>query len=348
MNKFKIISISSLDMGRLFVYRELLPEFPVILEQVPSYLAILSPVMEGGLVTRREDPIGRQSKLQFIIAALSIYRLIELFGETIKDIPVIGDKTSDWIDFCIFSKSKFDSIENLHRKREFYLDLFNDDLDPVKKMIIHYPSKIEVGEELKKLSGARSSSNGDSPSSSGREDYISITNATLRRLLKNYWDASLSSVGIDDELLRQFWDMSILGTSYPIARVQNAICFFPVELSFLFDRDTNCVTDFAIGISNETARKQAKEVRAITVNKVYIAKIIQLNPSFEDHKDLINKTYLSVVNDGEFDDYVKFDLSLNSLERNEFLFKYLDYKGVIEFSGSDIDFDPNTLPESFR
>ena len=108
-------------------------------------------------------------------------------------------------------------------------------------------------------SGSRSEHSKESdPSSQGREDFVSLTSATLRRTLKNYWRAKEIGVLVQDEILFSLWDKSIVGKAYSAERLEQAIAFFPLELAFLWDRDTQVVTAFDIGKSH------AIEIRDLT------------------------------------------------------------------------------------
>ena len=111
----------------------------------------------------------------------------------------------------------------------------------------------------RKLSGGGSDHSKESdPSSQGREDFVSLTSTTLRRTLKNYWRAKEAGVVVQDEILCSLWDKSIVGKRHSIEAIEQAISFFPLELAFLWDRDTQVVTAFDIGKSH------AIEIRDLT------------------------------------------------------------------------------------
>ena len=106
-------------------------------------------------------------------------------------------------------------------------------------------------------SGSENSKESD-PSSQGREDFVSLTSATLRRTLKNYWRAKEIGIVVQDEILCSLWDKSIVGKACSAERLEQAIAFFPLELAFLWDRETQVVTAFNIGKSH------AIEIRDLT------------------------------------------------------------------------------------
>lgn len=121
-------------------------------------------------------------------------------------------------------------------------------------------------------SGSEHSKESD-PSSQGREDFVSLTSATLRRTLKNYWRAKEIGVVVQDEILCSLWDKSIVGKACSAEHLKQAIAFFPLELAFLWDRETQVVTAFDIGKSH------AIEIRDLTeVEKVRHTVIIHNHP----------------------------------------------------------------------
>lgn len=115
-----------------------------------------------------------------------------------------------------------------------------------------------ISDKPRKLSGSGSDQSKDSAPSSDREDSVSLTSATLRRTLKNYWRAQEIGVGVQDDVLRLLWEKSIIGRQCPEELLEQAISFFPLELAFLWDRETQVVTAFDIGNSH------AIEIRDLT------------------------------------------------------------------------------------
>ena len=112
----------------------------------------------------------------------------------------------------------------------------------------------------RKLSGSGSDHSKESdPSSQGREDFVSLTSATLRRTLKNYWRSKEIGLVVQDEILCSLWDKSIVGKACLSEFLEQAIAFFPIELAFLWDRKTQVVTAFDIGKSHAIEMRDLTE-----------------------------------------------------------------------------------------
>jgi len=121
-------------------------------------------------------------------------------------------------------------------------------------------------------SGSEDSKESD-PSSQGRESFVSLTSATLRRTLKNYWRAKEIGVVVQDEILCSLWNKSIVGKTCSSEFLEQAIAFFPLELALLWDRETQVVTAFDIGKSH------AIEIRDLTeAEKIRYTVIIHNHP----------------------------------------------------------------------
>lgn len=91
--------------------------------------------------------------------------------------------------------------------------------------------------------------------------------------------------------------------------------------------------------------KEAKEVRAVTIAKIYIAHLcLDVVPS--EYMDLINKNYLKAANDNEVADYLEYESGLSEIERNECLFSYLEYKNIINFHETCTMITKEMLPKS--
>ena len=374
----------------IFVEREGLLSFPEKLEEVSDYLVFLNHIMTNGIVTKTDDLQKQKNKLQFIIASLNIYRLVEKFSNAAL-FPVVqqlveegslSEKMMGWINFCVVAKTKYSSVEDSYYKKMVYQDIFDRDTyssnqECVQMMIDQYPSKKEKGEgeEFRTLSGGPTRDSESSGSSAGREDYISLTNATLRRLLKNYWEAQRIEKMVENDVLSLLWGGSIEGHKLPIERLENAICFLPIEVSFLYDRDTSQVKSFSIGKSRETntreltmdekerytiiihnhprgdtfsledivacAVKQAKEVRAVTIAITYIAHLC-LDVPPNEYINQINEAYLRVASNRSIEDDLIDDYEYSQLEINESYFSYLELRGLIRTTGTC-----SVFPENF-
>ena len=119
----------------IFVEREGLLSFPEKLEEVSDYLVFLNHIMTNGIVTKTDDLQKQKNKLQFIIASLNIYRLVEKFSNAAL-FPVVqqlveegslSEKMMGWINFCVVAKTKYSSVEDSYYKKMVYQDIFDRD-----------------------------------------------------------------------------------------------------------------------------------------------------------------------------------------------------------------------------
>jgi hypothetical protein len=91
---------------------------------------------------------------------------------------------------------------------------------------------------------------------------LSLTIRTLRRMLKNYWLAQDTRTGfmVDGKLLDSLFDKSIKGTNVNIQRLETNICFLPIELGFLIDKNSRVIS-MAIGTSRHINADDLKSER---------------------------------------------------------------------------------------
>ncbi|MBT4552649.1 hypothetical protein HOC37_06700 [bacterium] len=248
------LKVIAIPQNVVFVERRPLPKFPDHSADIIEYLQFLNPIMDAGFVSRSLNPQKQQNKLQFIIACLNTYRLVEDFPdffsaelmETLAEQEGISTKLVTWLKFCGWIKNEYDLTEiNSVGRFLFFQDVieYTEKRSVIKPLIALHP-KGEQDQEV----GRPSFESERSVSSCGREDEISITTAALMRLLKNYLRARDIDISVNDNILRRLWNGSIVGQSFTLEQLEQTVCFFPIELGFLVDKE-NIIVNYAIGTS---------------------------------------------------------------------------------------------------
>lgn len=391
----KIVASGLKELGKIRAISASLTPFPSESGQIAAYLKALNPILEHGIVTKSPDAESKRVKLQLIIASLNIYRLVEVFepeiilkiADELQGSKQIGEKLNNWLMFCDLAKRKYEMSPPATK-----IDVSQDIFDAVtydkfsaeaelriQALISQYPitDTHEKGVHIVKKEPSDSSSESeDSGASSPRDNDVSLTCATLRRLLRNYWHAKEIGVSVDDKMISRLWDNSIVGQEYVPTIMASILAILPIELDFLVDRDTGIVKAFDIGTSHEIdirdlepeevakytiiihnhprgdtfslsdlticARKQAKEVRAVTlaeaipgecVLKTYCAEVIyQAGFSPDEHVALINAFYLYFGNGFDIKNVLDdLGISVYSLQFRENEFSVLEAAGLINF-----------------
>lgn len=274
--------------------RIMLPDYPHEPSQIQEYLRVLTPIIGHDEFKKRAS--HEIHRLKFTISNFYLMRLAhdspKALSEVIEqDHGGFGPKLSAVSRFFLFAQQQCDRFKSDPEIfPDLHLRLFTDDelkdASAIRALLETFPVK-SADPQIPTPPDSPSSS----VSSEGRDSDISTTVATLRRMLRNFWQVEVQPFNpAEDQFLKDLMTCSITpaGTmslalqNHPISidLIQNTIRVFPIEIMFVIMPDGHgmgIITAMDIGVSHHCAMQ-----RDLTTEEKGHAIMIHNHPNGEE------------------------------------------------------------------